>query len=287
MIKHKYYNDFNFSEFINQYYKIPTIKDNKFTEINFELNKQQKELLNKFLENDYVVCKKSRQVGGSTLIAAILLIQALLSEGGEHFYYVGINKMMCDDMASKVKRFINRLPLVIFNDCTKPILKKDNRKEIVFNNNTTIHYVTIDDLDKSMIGIGNIRTVILDEVSCVNVEMLLKQLYYLNNMSLRENFKILVISTPKKTEDNSLNVFKELYSFAKVKHSLYWWNDSRFNKGIVWVKNDDILYRTNFDNFNELYENGWKPISPWYCRMYEAFGHDLDKIKSELDCEFE
>ena len=243
MIVNKYYTDFNFIDFISKYYVTPTYKDNEIVNVPFIPNKQQKELIEKFLENDYVVCKKSRQVGGTALIATILLTQVLVSNSGEHFYYVGLNKMMCDDMARIISRFIKQLPLKLFNDITKPILKVNNKSQIIFANNSAIHYVTLDSLDKSMIGISNIKTIILDEIAYAKPETLLKKLYYINNMSLYENFKILTISTPTKTKENELNVFKELYNFASIKHSLYWWNDERYTENLIWVKGDDILYR--------------------------------------------
>lgn len=275
MLSNKYTEyPFNYKDFFKNYYIFDFVNKSKNNawRAPFELNSQQEQLLNLVLQNDYVVCKKGRQLGATTFIAALLLTKALLLDEDKNLIYIAPNKQTATDMSSKILDFIKQLPLDVFNKIDKPILKRFNTSFIQFNNNVTIRFYSVENFN--LCGISNIDFVALDEVSYMEPSALLKCLYTLNIIKT----KILAVSTPRKNDI----IFSEMYRHAPIKFSMNWWNDPRFNKNLFWIRNDDILYRTHSCNYEDLIQNNWLPTNQWCEEMQKCYNYDEENILTEI-----
>ena len=82
---------------------------------------------------------------------------------------------------------------------------------------------------------------------------------------------------------NSKNGFKAV--------ELWWYNDPRYNKDLVWVKNkgkeNEIrIPDENWDNNRriQMANDGWEASSPWYEKQVRNANGDMRKIAQELLC---
>lgn len=80
-------------------------------------------------------------------------------------------------------------------------------------------------------------------------------------------------------------------SFKAVE--LWWFNDPRYNYGLVWLKNKDKqneirLIDENWDNNRriQLMNDGWEASSPWFEEQIKNANGDMRKIAQELLCVF-
>ncbi len=276
-IINKYKNDKSFSNFIKDYFKIYNIQTS--TNTSFELFQQQKDFLEKINSEQFIVCKKSRQIGASKLLSAWILSESLFSNSSETIVYIGINGSIINDIRNQIIDFIENLPLGIFNkDMTIPLIKKHNRQEIIFFNNVKILFKQIDNLD--ICGLSNVKAFVMEEIAFIDNDKILK---ILNNIQhyILNNTKLIITSTP----NSKNNLFNLLYKLNPT-FSLDWWKDPRYNKDMIWIRNKDILIRFDNTTYDDLIENGWKPSSPWYVKMCKSFNNDSQKIAQELDNKF-
>lgn len=274
----KYINNKTYSDFIKDYFKIYNIQTNDY--ISFELFEQQKSLLEKITEEQFTVCKKSRQVGATQTVLIWMLCNALFAEDGETFVYVGVNNDCANEASYRIMSFIKQLPLGIFaNNMSEPLLKKFNKNEIVFFNNTKILFKNFNNIQQQMCGIANIKTFVFDEFAFIKDNKTALRILYSILPCSTQNSKIVIISTPNGKNNLFYYLYKENPSF-----SMEWFNDPRYNNDIIWIRNNDILIRLNKD-YKGLLEDGWKPSSPWYIKMCNAF-NDKNKSIQEIDGKF-
>jgi hypothetical protein len=74
---------------------------------------------------------------------------------------------------------------------------------------------------------------------------------------------------------------------------LWWFNDPRYNKGLVWLKNkgkeNEIkLVDEDWDKERriQLMDDGWEASSPWFEEQVKDANGDMRKIAQELLCVF-
>ena len=127
-----------------------------------------------------------------------------------------------------------------------------------------------------------------------------------NNASttLSKDGHIVLMSTPNDKNSFRYGIVKAsntpLSSFTSLE--MKWYSDPRYNKFLFFIKNIEkydldlpmeieitdtdgtIIYNDKF--FQELINDGWRPISPWYIKMCELFTNNSKKITQELDGEY-
>jgi hypothetical protein len=67
-----------------------------------------------------------------------------------------------------------------------------------------------------------------------------------------------------------------------------WYEDSRYNKDLSWIKGDDVQheYEFTFDSYQRMIKQGYKPTSTWYEDMCRGMNNDARMIAQELDVSF-
>jgi hypothetical protein len=104
-----------------------------------------------------------------------------------------------------------------------------------------------------------------------------------------------MVSTPSgldavfyKTFDMARKGENEFYAME-----LWWFNDPRYNKNLVWLKNkgkenEKKLVDENWDNETriQMMDDGWEASSPWFEEQVRNANGDMRKIAQELLCSF-
>ena len=74
---------------------------------------------------------------------------------------------------------------------------------------------------------------------------------------------------------------------------IWWFNDPRYNKGLVWLKNkgkqnETKLVDQNWDDKTriKMQDDGWEACSPWFDEQVAGSNGDMRKIAQELLCSF-
>src|SRR5690606_28013834 len=74
---------------------------------------------------------------------------------------------------------------------------------------------------------------------------------------------------------------------------LWWYNDPRYNKDLVWLKNkgketEIRIVDENWDNAKriQMMDDGWEASSPWFEEQVRDANGDMRKIAQELLCSF-
>jgi len=79
------------------------------------------------------------------------------------------------------------------------------------------------------------------------------------------------------TGDNDFNIIE-----------MRWYQDPRYNKGLIWTKGDETITETIFtvEWLEKRRQDGWKPSSSWYEAMCRGMNNDKRMIAQELDVSF-
>jgi hypothetical protein len=122
--------------------------------------------------------------------------------------------------------------------------------------------------------------------------------------SLSTGGKVILISTPNGHDQIYYPIYDQSIRGENSFHitDLRWYKDKRYAKDIKWLKVDDMIHYMlnrelynddeitysgeNTTNYDELFEMGYKPYSPWYESMSRKLKWDKRKIAQEIECDF-
>ena len=255
----------------------------------FILFDYQKEVINAFLNNRFNVLNKYRQAGISTVTCGY--ISWYISFNDNRSVAIVANKLETakDELMNDVIEFINNCPVWLKPKTGKEGDKvlKDTQKLKRYDNGSSIGAFSSKGLR------GYTPTLIFwDEVAWTEKA----DVFWRGAQpALQTGGGAIMVSTP-----NGLDpVYYKTFVGARRKENtfnaveLWWFNDPRYNKDLVWLKNkgkDNEIKMVDVHWSNEqrikLMDDGWEACSPWFEVQLMNSNGDMKKIAQELLCSF-
>jgi hypothetical protein len=185
------------------------IVDNNGDLVPFVLNEQQKELFKNF--GKYTVILKSRQLGMTTFSVAFCLWQAIVKPN-TNYLVVSYKGESSHSIFEKLKTMNNNLPREKYQGLF-PEIKRDNKTELLFANNSRISCVIAGNKD---VGRGSTyEYILLSEIAFYNnINRVL--LSCEQSLAKNENSKLILESTA-----NGMNELFTLWQLAEKGKSKY------------------------------------------------------------------
>jgi hypothetical protein len=249
----------------------------------FKLFPKQKELIESYEKNDFVILKKPRQAGITTTTAAWVSHRVGLADDQrpERILLIANKHETSQKFLAQVKEFLGQYPDWMGVTIAKNAVKW-NEKHIILKNGSEVKAVatSIDSLR------GYSPTIVIfDEAAFIdNGDELWKATF----PSLSTGGKCFMISTTNGmdalyfvTYDSSLQG-KNDFKIVEVE----WWQDPRYNKELEWRKDDKIIKTQDLEKGKEYKRDGYKPWSPWYENMCRQMNWNSKAIAQELDGDF-
>jgi len=259
----------------------------------FNMYPKRVELINSHKNNRFNLIYKSRQVGGSTLLAAMAAMVLATSDPyeGESILILSNRLDMSFEFIEKVRGFLRQLPREFWGsdyvgsqeNIDKDIFITNRKTEVILPNGSRIK------------GIGASRDalrgyrptwVIIDEAAFISGGV---DMFGMLNTMLGVDGRITLISTPNGYD----KLFYRIYSEALENNNPYninrimWYEDPRFNSDLTWVKGTLAIKesRHTTESYKEMERGGYKPTSTWYRTMVDAL-HNPHNVSQELDARF-
>jgi len=275
---------------------LETYDNTQNTHVPFELFPEQKEMVKDFEEYDDNIVLKYRQAGVSTATAAWASkkLQFASSDSPEKILILANKLDTATEMANKIKTFLRQWPDWVNSGFDKD---KNSQKHYKLNNGSEVKAVatSVDALR------GYTPTILIfDEAAYIEAGA---NLWAACMASLATGGKVIVISTPNGFDQVYYEVYdqaiREMNNF-KIS-TLSWYYDPRFSQGLKWIKTRDIVHfllnRDEYDetkilkaqkeeDYNSLFEHGYKPFTFWFEEMCKKLKFDRRKISQELECAF-
>lgn len=265
------------------------------------------------------VLKKPRQSGITTTCGAFLSGEILFAEKDEPITILCIGNTLdlAQQMLNKIRDFSLQYPAWLWGDneliektpnpmeppSKRDLFKKCNDKELIFFNNSRV--VARSSGPHASRGVGGVQFLVFDEAAFIEKGDIV---YSSAIPTVSTGGHIIMISTPNGKDA----LYYKTCKLASQKGSstwnnyelveLRWYQDSRYNKRLKWVKKDpetgevtvqeepylDKEGNVKYDpeRWEQLEKDGWEPTSPWYVKMCQQFNNDTQKIAQELDVSF-
>lgn len=295
---------------IENYLKTFDMRANK--EVPFKLFPRQKDLITDISEFIRVIFCKPRQAGVTTCVAAFISCQIALAspESPETVLIVGRDEALSINMLEKIEAFLQQFPRWFWGDeyyspdpksekNKKDIFKTHNKKRLELRNGCKVYAKSSG--KNAARGISSVSWLIFDEAAFIENG---KDVYAQAVATTSTGGRTIMISTPCGMDE----LYYETYHNAVVGRNdfhvteLRWYQDPRYNQFLKWQKFDDkgnVLSEVSDVTLNDkgdikfdperwatLERDGYKPTSPWYVGMCNAFNNDPIKIAQELDVSF-
>ena len=258
---------------------------------------EQIQLIKDYERYNENIVDKYRQAGVTTVTAAWIskILQTAKPDKPEKILIVANKRDTAIEMATKIKDFLKQWPDWI-NVGFDPDKNSESRYRL--NNGCEVKAVAT---SKDALRGYTPTILIFDEAAYIEAG---DDFWAASMASLSTGGKIILISTPNGFDP----LYYAIYSQAKDGRNdfhiteMSWYNDPRYNKDLTWIKtndivhymlnrelyNDDIvtLYNITPDKFKEIWNNGYRPFSPWFESMSKKLKFDRRKIAQELECNF-
>jgi len=257
--------------------------------IPFKLFKFQKKLIKKYISNRYVIANKYRQAGISTTTCAFIAWYIMFNENRQVAIVADKLETARDELMSDVVDFIEGCPTWLKPKTGRDTEKnlKDTQKLKIYDNGSRLGAFS----SKGLRGMTP-TLIFWDETAWTEKG---DKFWTSAQPTLQTGGKAIMVSTPSGMDTVFYPTFKGATSNKSefVAVELWWFNDPRYNKGLVWYKNkgkkNEIkLVDENWSNEKriELQSDGWVASSPWFENEVKNANGNMRKIKQELLCSF-
>lgn len=262
-----------------------------------ELFPDQEKLILDYEKYNENITRKYRQAGVSTVTAAWIskLLQTAKPENPERILVIANKRDTAIEMANKIRFFLKQWPDWMNVGFSK---EKDSESRYKLNNGCEVKAVaTSNDALR-----GYTPTILVfDEAAYIEAG---PDFWSASMASLSTGGKIILISTPNGFDP----IYQAVYSQAEKGMNsfhitdLRWFKDPRYTKDLRWVKVKDIVHylvnRQDYNdseitfmgkydgNYEEMFKNGYKPVSTWFEKMCASFKYDKRMIAQELEADF-
>ncbi len=255
----------------------------------FKLFEFQKELVETYKDNRFVVANKYRQAGISTTTCAYIAWYIMFNRNRQVAIVADKLETARDEMMADVVDFIESCPSWLRPKTGRNSEKnlKDTQKMKIYDNNSKLGAFSSKGLR------GYTPTLLFwDEVAWTEKG---DKFWTSAKPTLQTGGAAIFVSTPSGLDA----VFYKTFMGARSKENnfkaveLWWYNDPRYNKDLVWLKNkgksNEIkIVDENWDYKKriDLMTEGWEASSPWFEAEVRDANGDMRKIAQELLCSF-
>jgi hypothetical protein len=256
----------------------------------FLLFEFQKHLINTYLDNRFVVANKYRQAGISTATCAYITWYIMFNQNRSVAIVADKLETARDEIMNDVVMFIEGCP-----DWLKPKTGRETNEKNFKDTQKLKRYDNGSSLGAfSSKGLRGYTPTLLfwDETAWTEKG---DKFWTSAKPTLQTGGAAIMVSTPSGLDA----VFYKTFNGARNNENnfkaveLWWYNDPRYNKDLVWLKNkgkkNEIkLIDENWDNTRriQLMDDGWEASSPWFEEQVRGADGDMRKIAQELLCSF-
>jgi hypothetical protein len=261
----------------------------------FKLFDFQKELIHTYMENRFVVANKYRQAGVSTTTCAYIAWYVMFNSNRQVAIVADKLETARDEIMSDVVLFIEGCPKWLRPKTGRESIKnlKDTQKDKIYDNNSRIGAFS----SKGLRGMTP-TLIFWDETAWTEKG---DKFWTAARPTLGTGGGAIMVSTPSGLDAVFYKHFmgaRELNEEGKGKNGftaveIWWYNDPRYNKGLVWLKNkgkeNEIkIVDEGWDNKKriQMMDDGWEASSPWFQEQIDGSNGDMRKIAQELLCSF-
>ena len=256
----------------------------------------QKKLIETYLDNRFVIANKYRQAGISTTTCAYIAWYIMFNLNRSVAIVADKLETARDELMNDVVMFIDGCP-----DWLRPKTGKESNKE---NNEKFKDTQKLKRYDNgsalgafSSKGLRGYTPTLLfwDETAWTEKA---DKFWTSAKPTLQTGGSAIMVSTPSgldavfyKTFDGARKTDATKNNFIAVE--LWWYNDPRYNKELVWLKNKgkETEIRLPDENWTnerriQMANDGWEASSPWFEEQVRDANGDMRKIAQELLCSF-
>jgi len=257
--------------------------------VSFKLFEYQKELIRAYLGNRFVVANKYRQAGISTTTCAYIAWYVMFNRNRQVAIVADKLETARDELMSDVVDFIENCPTWLKPKTGRDTEKnlKDTQKLKYYDNDSKLGAFA----SKSLRGMTP-TLLFWDETAWAEKG---DKFWTSAQPTLQTGGAAIMVSTPSGLDAVFYKTFQgarnQTNNFKAVE--LWWYNDPRYNKELVWLKNkgkqNEIrIVDENWDSEKriQLMDDGWEASSPWFEEQVRNANGDMRKIAQELLCSF-
>jgi len=256
----------------------------------FILFEDQKRLIDIYRGNRFVVANKYRQAGISTTTCAYIAWYVMFNKNRSVAIVADKLDTARDELMSDVVDFIESCPNWMKPKTGKPKdggKYKDTQKLKRYDNDCELGAF-------SSRGLRGYTPTLLfwDETAWTEKA----DVFWTSaKPTLQTGGRAIMVSTPSGLDP----VFYKTFDGARKRENefiaveLWWFNDPRYNEGLVWIKNKGRENEIRMEDegwSNEkrikLYDEKWEPWSPWLEKEIRNANGDVKKIAQEILCSF-
>lgn len=292
---------------------LKTFDMRKSKEVPFLLFPRQKDLICDIRDYQRVITLKPRQAGITTTVAAFITCQIVLAnpDSPETVLIVGRDLKLSQNLLEKIEHFLLQVPRWFWGEeffsidpksekNKKDIFKIHNKQRLELQNGCKVYAVSSG--PNAARGISSVSWLIFDEAAFIENGL---DVYAQAVATTSTGGKTIMISTPCGKDQLYYGIYNKALNGKNDFHitELRWYQDPRYNCFLKWQKFDEDT-KALLDEIEEqtldkegnvpydperwamLEREGYKPTSPWYVGMCNAFNNDPIKIAQELDVSF-
>lgn len=250
----------------------------------FKLFNFQRDLVQTYTDERFVVANKYRQAGISTTTCAYIAWYVMFKENRSVAIVADKLETARDELMNDVVDFIDNCPSFLR---PKPSVK-DTQKLKRYDNGCQLSAFSSKGLR------GYTPTLLFwDETAWTEKS---DKFWTSAKPTLQTGGRAIFVSTPNGLDPVFYKTFdgarrEDGHPFKAVE--LWWFNDPRYNKGLEWVKNknkeNEIRIKDedwSNDHRIKLMDDGWEATSPWFEEEIKGANGDMRKIAQEILCSF-
>lgn len=250
----------------------------------------QRDLINTYENNRFAIANKYRQAGISTATCAYLAWYVSFNSNRSVAIVADKLETARDELMNDVVDFIDGCPEWLRPKTGKDVIDKvykDTQKLKRYDNGSTLGAFSSKGLR------GYTPTLLFwDETAWTEKG---DRFWTAAKPTLQTGGRAIMVSTPSGLDP----VFYKTFDGARRNENnfkaveLWWFNDPRYNKDLVWLKNKGkenqiVLIDEHWDNEYriKLMDDGWEASSPWFEEQVRDANGDMKKIAQEILCSF-
>jgi len=258
--------------------------------VQFKLFEFQKELIENYKNNRFVVANKYRQAGVSTTTCAYIAWYIMFNTNRQVAIVANKLETAKDELMADVVNFIESCPSWLRPKTGKESEKnlKNTQKLKIYDNGSKLGAYSASG------GLRGYTPTLLfwDEVAWTEKSY---NFWTSAKPTLQTGGNAIMVSTPSGLDA----VFYKTFMGARNNQNnfkaveIWWFNDPRYNKGLQWVKNKGKANEIRIDDQNwdskkriAMMIEGWEATSPWFENEIREVNGDMRKIAQELLCSF-
>jgi len=255
----------------------------------FKLFDFQKDLIKGYQDHRFVVANKYRQAGISTTTCAYIAWYVMFNRNRQVAIVADKLETATGELMSDVVDFIESCPTWLKPKTGRNTEKnlKDTQKLKIYDNDSRLGAFA----SKSLRGMTP-TLLFWDETAWAEKG---DKFWTSAQPTLQTGGRAIMVSTPSgldavfyKTFDGARHHKNEFHAVE-----LWWFNDPRYNKDLVWLKNKNKTNEIRLEDHNrsnkqriQLMDDGWEASSPWFETQIRNANGDMRKVAQELLCSF-